>query len=284
MQTYERQGKFRLLQFLTGFDDSGMGTISKALYLLDHFSQSTPEIGLSEFQRLSDLNKATVYRHLVELEKTGFVEQNPNTRKYRLGAAILRLASVRERTFPMRSVVEHHVDKLSARFKELVHASLVQGSFMSPLYFKDYGDGGTRVYFNEAQLLPTHATASGIAALAFGSPSVLKATTSKELQRFTQNTIVDSDILKQRAAEVRSIGFSECDQCFEAEIHSIAVPFFSDGIFAKGAIAIAVPTTRMNDDAKHQFIRALWTTANDITTELGGQIPSEVKSVWKLGK
>ena len=54
-----------------------MGTISKALGLLDHFTPEKSEIGLSEFQRLSGYSKATTYRHLVALHEAGFLEQDP---------------------------------------------------------------------------------------------------------------------------------------------------------------------------------------------------------------
>ena len=73
-----------------------MGTITKALELLNLFSRTKPEIGLMEFARLSGRDKATVHRHLTELEENGFVEQHPQTRAYRLGPAILRLTAVRE--------------------------------------------------------------------------------------------------------------------------------------------------------------------------------------------
>ena len=69
-----------------------MSTIGKALSLLDLISQLDKDIGLSDLARLAALDKATARRFLVELEKQGFVEQDGETRKYRLGAAPVRLA------------------------------------------------------------------------------------------------------------------------------------------------------------------------------------------------
>ena len=54
-----------------------MSTVGKALSLLDSLSQLNHEAGLTDIARLCDLDKATARRLLVELEKHGFVEQDP---------------------------------------------------------------------------------------------------------------------------------------------------------------------------------------------------------------
>jgi len=50
-----------------------MGTVSKALSLLNYFSRSQSHIGLSEMARLTGMNKTTVHRMLTELQDQGFV-------------------------------------------------------------------------------------------------------------------------------------------------------------------------------------------------------------------
>lgn len=269
-----------MMHLLTGaLADFYMGTISKALNLLNIFTETTPELGLGELQNLSGQNKATVHRHLVELLENGFLEQNSRTRKYRLGAAVLRLAAVREMTFPMRRIVEDHVNRLSEKFGELAHAALVQGRVMSPLYFNDAGHRGTRVYFDPAEVLPMHATSSGIAALAFGAPKLLKMMASAKLEQFTDTTIVNSDVLMEHVLEARAIGYAYVNQSYEAEVNSVAVPFYDGQDFASGTISIAVPTSRMNEERKLLFAEALWEAAGAISIDLGGRVPQHIKKI-----
>ena len=52
-----------------------MGTISKALGLLDLYSVHSKQISLGEFIRLSGQPKPTVHRYLSELCKLGYLEQ-----------------------------------------------------------------------------------------------------------------------------------------------------------------------------------------------------------------
>lgn len=258
-----------------------MGTITKALNLLNHFTELTPSIGLVEMTRLSGQDKATVHRYLTELERNGFLEQDSKTRKYRLGSALLRLSFLREKTFPTSRIISNRVNGLSEELGELVHASLLQGNRLSPLYYKDAGSGGTRVYFDLADMIPFHATASGMAMLAFGDKALVKNALVEPLARYTENTITDPKLLLSRVEIIRSAGFAFSDQGVEIDVSSVAVPFFQDENQATGSIAIAVPITRMNAASKTKFVHALWRTSEAITRELGGSVPAEVKKVWR---
>ncbi|MFL4468799.1 helix-turn-helix domain-containing protein [Tateyamaria armeniaca] len=105
-----------------------MSTVAKALGLLDLFSDTHPRLGLSDVQRLTGRDKATVHRHLVALEQVGFLEQDKETRAYRLGPALTRLAGMRSRTVPEVEMVRTVIDALSRTAGELVHISRLQGS------------------------------------------------------------------------------------------------------------------------------------------------------------
>jgi len=258
-----------------------MGTITKSLNLLNYFSESVPEIGLMGFKNLTGQDKATIHRHLTELQKNGFLEQNDITKKYRLGAAILRLAAVRETTFPARRIVSQWVTTLSEKLEELVHASLISGNNLSPLCFNDGGVGGTRVYFSEAEILPLHATASGLAGLAYGPTNLLGSIRQADLRRYTETTITDFQSLMSLVNEVRVKGFTMTDQSFEPEVSSIAVPFFEGSTFAYGTIAVAVPSSRMENLDKDYLTKMLSDTARQITRELGGEIPTQLVQAWR---
>ncbi|MCK7615036.1 IclR family transcriptional regulator [Roseibium sediminicola] len=257
-----------------------MGTITKALTLLNHFSASRPEIGLTEFRKLSGQDKATVHRHLVELAANGFLEQNPGTKGYRLGPAILRLAAVRERLFPARTLVAPLVEQLAADLGELVHVSLREGDHMSPLYHYDALIHGTRVYFDEAELLPLHATASGLAMLAFGPDRLLADLLKAPLKAWTRHSITNPKQLKDSVDRVREDGIAYVDQGFEDHVSSFAAPVFGDRLEAIGTIAVAAPTVRMTEDLKSRIRRDLPRTASEVTDKLGGLVPTDLKRIW----
>ncbi len=250
-----------------------MGTITKALEMLNHFSRTRAHIGLAEFVRLTGRDKATVHRHLAELEANGFLEQHPETRAYRLGPALLRLASVREATIPMRSLVAPIVRALAEDVGELAHFSLLQGRMLSPVFHHDPCVHGTRVAYDEAELLPLHATSSGLAVLAFAPPEFRRAVLSGHLPRLTPNTPTDPEVLRRILDRVRRTGTSRLEKAFDDEVASQGAPIFDASGAVIGALAVAVPVVRATPAKCEAIRRALVVAAGEITAALGGCAP-----------
>ena len=98
-----------------------MGTVGKALDLLDLFTRQRAQVGLSEIARLSGLNKATCHRLLTEMESRGLVEQIGAAREYRLGPAVLRLAALRESAVPTRDAAMPVLQRLARATGETAH-------------------------------------------------------------------------------------------------------------------------------------------------------------------
>jgi len=250
-----------------------VGTITKALNLLNYFSVTQPEIGLSEFRKLTGQDKATIYRHLCELESNGFLGQDRQTRLYHLGPAILRLANVREKTFPARDAVAPIVDAISDALGELVHVSVLQGTCLSPLYHADIHIRGTRVYFDEGEMLPLHATASGLAMLAFAPTALLEEVITAPIQKFTENTILDPNTLRMAVEETRKRRFSISDESFEREVCSMATPIFDKDQCAFGTLAVALPAGRATDEKRAAIVAALIKGGEDVSQAFGGALP-----------
>lgn len=250
-----------------------MGTITKALELLGFISRSRPEIGLGEFVRLSGRDKATVHRHLVELEQNGFLEQNQISRAYRLGPAILRLSGVREVTNPIRRLIRPIVTALAGEIGELAHFSLLQGNAMSPVFHADPQIHGTQVHFDEAELLPLHATSSGLAVLAFSDAKFRKKILSKPLAAFTDKTPVNPDTIEQLIDEAKRTGLSRLNRAYDDEVVSQAAAIFDSSGAAIGALSVAVPSVRARPDYLTPISAELLKAARSATRSLGGEYP-----------
>ncbi|MEM9318955.1 MAG: IclR family transcriptional regulator [Pseudomonadota bacterium] len=251
-----------------------MGTITKALELLNEFSPSRAEISLVEMARLTKRDKATIHRHLTELQANGILEQNPTTRAYRLGAALLRLAALREHCFPTSRLLRPLVTDLAEEVGELVHASLLQAESLSPLVHSDPQVHGTQVHFDPSEVLPLHATASGLAVMAFLPEDRRERILSRPLAIFTNRTQTDPDHLRRLLAEISQAGICIVDGSFDPEVASIGAPLFGDGDQVVGAVAIAAPRGRARTDRLASLAQKLTTYAQAACQTLGGQYPS----------
>ena len=258
-----------------------MGTITKALDLLNFFAKQKPEIGLTEFVRLVNRDKATVHRHLTELMENGFLEQNPVTRAYRLGPAILRLSGVREATHPLRSVLRPIVEDIARQVGELTHVSLLQGDVLSPALHFDPMIHGTQVAFDESEILPLHATSSGLAVLAFADEDVTRSVLKRPLTKYADGTITTAEELRSVLDEVRRTGTASQDRTFDSEVCSQGAPLFGVGGKVVGAVSIALPAVRDTDEKRAEIREALRDGMVRITQQLGGDLPPEHAEKWQ---
>lgn len=250
-----------------------MGTITKALEMLNFFSKTTPEIGLSHFVRLSGREKATVHRHLAELERNGFLEKNPLTSAYRLGPSILRLSSVREATHPVRSLLRPIITQLANDVGELAHVSLLQGDQLSPIFHFDPQCHGTQVHFDEAEMLPMHATSSGIAILANSEPEFINRLLSTPLRAFTDKTVTDPNELRAILDSTRETGIGKFEQAFDSEVTSQGAALFDAAGKPIGAVSVSVPAVRATADKISSIRPILAAAAVSATRSLGGSYP-----------
>ena len=241
-----------------------MGTVGKALDLLDLFTRSAPQLGLSQLARASGLNKATCHRLLTELESRGLLEQTGPTREYRLGPAVLRLSALREAFVPTREAAMPILRRVAEATGETAHLSHLVAGRLQTLAFAYASRGGVKVMMEDADILPFHATASGAAVLAFGAePETVIASAP------------DPQALRARIADARAKGYAETVSTFEKDVHSLAVPLFDATGACSGALAVAAAAPRMTAALHATIARELTLAGQEITRLWGGQPPSE---------
>jgi IclR family acetate operon transcriptional repressor len=247
--------------------------VKRALSLLDLFSESVPEIGLSDASRMSGHDKATVHRLLNTLGAAGLVEQNSSTKRYRLGPAVLHLARLREATFPVLSVVQPVLDALSDLTGETTHCSLYSNNALAVIATTE-SKKANRVSMRGSEILPFHATASGLAFLAFAAPDLVTRAISLPPTAFTDVTMTSKAELMAAMKETRMLGYAMAERSFEADVCGVAVPIFGPDQFAIGAIAVAVPSHRATPELQALIVEALLPISHDLTRKLGNSPPS----------
>lgn len=247
-----------------------MKSVDRALYLLSFFTVQQPEWGLSDLARRAKLDKATTLRILVALIRNRFVEQHPETRKYRLGIAVLRLARVREESFPLIELIRPVLDRIAEEMEETAHATLATEEAMITVAVTE-PKRSTRVWVNPSQLLPFHATASGLAHLAFADPEKREAVLGGEdLVRFTETTVPPND-LRRHMEMIHDRGYSFAHGSFETESSGVASPIFSSDGFAFGAVAVAGVASRMDKKQQLKAARLVVNAAIEISRAIGSE-------------
>jgi DNA-binding IclR family transcriptional regulator len=233
-----------------------MKTVDKALSVLDQFSVAQTEIGLTELSRMSGLDKAATRRLLVAMAKHGFIEQSSETKRYRLGHGFLRLARIREATVPVSAIAQDVTNWLVAQTNETVHASLPGSLGMTTIAHK-IPNRGRVVNIVPAEVLYYHATASGLAYLAFARPETLEPLLALKREQIASETITSKAEILKVIRQFRQQGFAQTRNSFEADVASIAMPFFHEGPDPTGSIAIALPKADLTQQRRDALLPLL---------------------------
>jgi IclR family transcriptional regulator, acetate operon repressor len=253
-------------------------TADKALDLLNHFTLARSQIGLSDLARLAKADKATVHRMLVVLAKHGFLEQDLQTKLYRLGAGFLRHARNREASFPTSSQVLDILHRLTEQTGETSHASLIAGSSLATIGLVA-SPKAIHVTLDPGESLPFHATASGVVCMAFLPDEQVERILKRKLDTFTEATPTSPEDLRKAINTARQKGFAMSDQSYESDVFGIAAPLFGSHGVACGAVAVATPAHRMTRDLKQATATAVIQAAIAISNRMGGELPRAFSSL-----
>ena len=233
-----------------------MKTVDKAFSVLDQFSLENTEIGLNELSRMAGLDKAATRRLLVALSKHGFIEQSADTRKYRLGHGFLRLARIREATVPIVRAAQEVCDWLVEQANDTAHFSIPGELGMTTIAHR-LPRRGNIININPSEILYFHATASGLAFMAFASDETRNKILAMRREKITEATITSKPELRKQLDVFKAQGYAQTRNTFELDVASIAMPFFADATDPAGSVALALPRNDLTDARRDELLPLL---------------------------
>ncbi len=200
-----------------------MRTVAKALTILDLFTEQRPSLSLTEVARATGIDTATCHRMLKVLEGHGYVFRTAATKHYSLGATVLRLARTREMTTPVSATLQAIVDALTETVAETSHASVIAGFQVATVAARE-GLRSNRVHVEYGARMELHATATGLACLAYADTAFAEHAFAAPMTRFTATTVTTAQGLREALSLTRSRGYSVADCSFDADVVGVGAP------------------------------------------------------------
>jgi DNA-binding IclR family transcriptional regulator len=243
-------------------------SIERASAILRLLSGRTRRLSLAEVAGELGLPKGTVYGIMRTLLSVGFVEQDPESGKYRMGAALLHLGSSYLDGNELRTRALNWADWLATRTNESVRLGTLHDRQVLLVHHVFRPDNSPQV-LEVGSLLPIHATAMGKVLLAYHP--YLTAELNGNLPRFTNCTITNPKLLGKEIERVQEQGWaSSIEELIDGET-SFAAPIRDRQGVAVGAIAISGPTERLCEDAqpRSDLVSYVREGARTISRDLG---------------
>src|SRR3954452_14843694 len=189
-------------------------SIERAAAILRLLASGTRRLGLGEVAASLGLAKGTAHGILRTLQHVDFVEQDPVTGKYQLGAALLHLGTSYLDVNELRSRSINWADALAARSGEAVRLGTpLEGKVL--VIHHVFRPDDTLQTLDVGALLPLHASSLGKVLLAYDA-AVTRTTLQAEPERYTRRTVTEPRQLARALLEVREAGWA-----VEIEEHTI---------------------------------------------------------------
>ncbi len=213
-------------------------SIERAAAILRLLARGSGRLGVGEIAESLELAKGTAHGILRTLQGVGFVEQDRDTGKYQLGAALLHLGTSYLDVNELRSRAINWADALAARSGEAVRIGApLEGRVL--VVHHVFRPDDTLQTLDVGTLLPLHATALGKVLLAYDT--TLKATP----EPYTRRTLVTQTAIKRACAKVREAGWAaENGEMISGEA-GIAAPIRGHGGIVVGAIGVSGAAERI---------------------------------------
>jgi DNA-binding IclR family transcriptional regulator len=208
---------------------------------------NSPRLGVTEISERLGIAKATVHGLLRTLEQRELIEQEPESGKYRLGAAMLQLGNSFLDNHELRARSLMWAGSLAMRVGEAVRVGVMNGNTVLIVHHVFRPDNSVQILEVGASI-PWHACALGKAVVAFVSPARRTALLGADLSPLTGRTMTEPSLLRTALEEVSALGIAVEDQEAVVGEAEIASPVFDHRGQPAGAIGVVGPVERLLPD------------------------------------
>jgi len=258
-----------------------VSAVKRAIEILRAF-ESHDEYSLTELVTRLELNKSTALGILQTLADDRFLTRDPQTRRYRLGPALIRLGHLAHEQINVRRVARPYMDMLVQE----TYKSVLLGTFDGDrLTIIDKVDPVGTLHVSAAigQQIPFSAGSFGRVFLAWLPESRVDRLIARYgLEAFTPASITDPDAYKAELTRVREQGYSVDDaEEYLLGVRAVSVPLMGpEGVVA--GLTIVGFTSRSGNQPGEYAIKAAVSAAQEISRELGADVaqPEAGERAW----
>lgn len=252
----------------TPSDAEGMKYLRSVLRLLTEFAGEQQDFGVGELAERCKLSKSQVSKVLSTFAEFGLLKQNPDSRRYMVGARLYALGSrylnfdtlCRGAMPVMRDLMQTtgHSTRLSVLDgDEVLYLLGIEG----PLFVDTGWRAGT--------LLPVHSTSSGRVLLASMDPQRRLRMRPAGIPAITDRTITDLAQIDTLIEHARVHGYAVQRGETTPGLGIISAPVFGPGGLPLGTLGLAFPSHVVHERDEPRLITALHGACRVLSQRVG---------------
>lgn len=246
-------------------------SVDRALTILELLEREG-WMGVTRLANELDIHKSTAFRLLATLEQRGLVEQHVETQKYRLGFALVRLASAVRAGLDLTRSARPVCEWLSEQTGETVNIAILEGGEVVNIDQVNLSSTVVSVDWL-GRRTGVHATSTGKVFLAFLPQRVRDDVLRRSLERLTPYTVTDPDQLRAQLDVIRDRGYSYTEQELEVGLNAVAAPVHGADGSVLATVCVSGPVFRLTTERLGGVGTLAVNAAQQISRRLGFHTP-----------
>lgn len=254
---------------MTHKHEYNVNSIVRAFSLLETFSATHGEFSIQELQKKTSLPASTIHRLLATMEHIGYICQNPENGKYRLGLKVFILGSRVKFTSELKMIAAPILKRLSEKYNETIHLATELDGNVLCIDKIETQQRHITVTPQSGESASLHCTSVGKCLLAFADEEHRrKLLNNIEYIKYTPYTITDKTVLEQQLNQIRAVGYSVDRQELEEGLICFGAPVFDHQGNCVAAVSLSMLLARMSR-TEEDIITDIKACANEISKLLG---------------
>jgi IclR family pca regulon transcriptional regulator len=255
---------------LAGYSQS----LERGLAILAAFKPERAVLGVSEIARDISLSRSTAHRYISTLVQLGYLQQDPGTKKYRLGPRVLDLGFSAINSMELREISLPHLQQLRDETGHTVNMAILDGVeivYIERVRSSRPGEAEVDLNLHVGSRLPAYCTSAGKVLLAYLPLDEQRARlrTIQQVQR-GPNTITSRSDLVEELARIRRTGLAVNNEELAYGLRSMAVPVYAQSGDVVAAINLAVHRSMISvEDLVARLAPMLERAAAEVSARIG---------------
>ena len=254
-------------------------SLERGLAILSAFGSDKSTIGVSELSRELSLSRSTTHRYIATLTSLGYLQQDAETKRYRLGPRVLDLGFAAINSMDIREISVPHLQALSDATGFTVNMAILDGPdvvYIERCRTSRSGQRQIDLNLHVGSRLPAYCTGLGKALLAFLPEERFEEILDQaDLVARGPNTITGRAALRAEMERVRATGLAVNNEELAYGLRSIAAPIRASSGEVVAALNLAVHRSMVSmDDLIERYGPTVKRTADAISAEIGHRAPA----------
>lgn len=219
-------------------------SLAKVVRILECFSTTERTLHLIEICNRTGFPRSTTHRLLSAMRVHGFLDQDEERDRYRLGLRLFEFGNVVLANMDLHREARPFVDTLVHLTSQAVHVAVFDGREAVVIRRNDPSPE-KNTSLNLIESAPAHCTSVGKAILAYQPAPVVERLIAEGLRRFTDHTITDPQMLRADLANIRERGYAVDNEEHQPGLRCVGAPIrdHSGRVFA--AISVSGAASRL---------------------------------------